>query len=79
MSLYLGEQKIRVTAQCQVSIFLSRDLDSRITEREVAAVVEWLQSGQALHVMRDHPGHKVPMLGGTWGARITQADISTEK
>ena len=27
-----------------MEVFLSRDLDSRITEREVAAVQEWLHS-----------------------------------
>ena len=32
------------TLDPQVEVFLSRDLDSRITEREVAAVQEWLHS-----------------------------------
>ena len=31
------------TLDPQVSLFLSRDLDSRISAREVAAVTEWLQ------------------------------------
>ena len=55
----------------QVSVFLSRDLDSRITAREVAAVAEWLGSpgGEAVHCMRDHPEHTMPIMGGMWGAR----------
>ena len=27
----------------------------RLTSREVAAVVEWEESGKGLHCMRDHP------------------------
>ena len=54
---------------------ISRDLDSSITAREVAAVREWLQSGQPLHSMRDHPAHCVPLLGGAWGLRVTRDTI----
>ena len=52
----------------QVSVFLSRDLDSRITAREVAAVTEWLQSDRPLHAMRDHPSHRAAVMAGAWGA-----------
>ena len=51
------------------NIFLSRDCDSRITEREVTAVNEWLNSDKDFHTMRDHPYHTVPILGGMWGCR----------
>lgn len=53
----------------EVDIFLSRDCDSRISEREVAAVNEWLSSDKDFHIMRDHPYHTVPILGGMWGCR----------
>jgi hypothetical protein len=53
----------------EVDIFLSRDCDSRISEREVAAVQEWLTSEKDFHIMRDHPYHTVPILGGMWGCR----------
>ena len=36
----------------QVSLYLCRDLDSRITDREVAATQEWIGSGLAIHSMR---------------------------
>jgi protein O-GlcNAc transferase len=52
-----------------VDIFLSRDCDSRISEREVIAVNEWLNSDKDFHIMRDHPYHNVPILGGMWGCR----------
>jgi len=53
----------------QVNIFLSRDCDSRITEREVSAINEWLLSDRDFHIMRDHPYHTVSILGGMWGSR----------
>ena len=54
----------------QVSVTMSRDLDSRVTEREAAAVHEWLKSNKTLHSMRDHPWHTVPIMGGGWGSKL---------
>ena len=55
-----------------VEAVLSRDLDSRLTDREVAAVTQWLDDPLQLpfHVMRDHPQHGTEILGGMWGARM---------
>jgi hypothetical protein len=44
-----------------------RDVDSRISERELAALGQWFKSGKTLHVMRDHPYHNALILGGMWG------------
>ena len=52
-----------------VDIFLSRDCDSRFSEREHLAIKEWLLSDKDFHIMRDHPYHTVPILGGMWGCR----------
>lgn len=52
-----------------VDAVVFRDADSRVNLRERAAVDAWLASGRAVHVMRDHPRHGVPMLGGMWGTR----------
>ena len=53
-----------------------RDCDSRITIREKMAVDEWISSNKSLHVMRDHPAHRIPygndglgILGGMWGIK----------
>ena len=58
----------------EYSIF--RDSDSRITIREKLAVDEWINSGKSIHVMRDHPAHRIPygndglgILGGMWGIK----------
>ena len=56
----------------QVEVLLSRDLDSRLSSREAAAVAEWLASGHALHTMRDHFSHRMPMMAGMWGVRLTR-------
>jgi hypothetical protein len=53
----------------EVNIFLSRDTDSRFSDREVAAINEWLKSDKDFHIMRDHPYHNVKILGGMWGCR----------
>lgn len=52
-----------------VDIFLSRDCDSRLSERELKAVNEWISSDKLFHIMRDHPYHTTPILGGMWGCR----------
>jgi len=50
-------------------IVISRDTDSRLGQREKAAVDEWLSSDNDFHIMRDHPFHKTEILGGMWGVR----------
>ena len=53
-----------------VQCFIVRDADSRITIREKMAVDEWLKSYKKLHIMRDHPDHFFPILGGMWGLKV---------
>ncbi|MFT2109864.1 tetratricopeptide repeat protein [Marinomonas sp. 2405UD68-3] len=47
--------------------FLIRDVDSVVNKRELDAVLEWVSSGQAFHVMRDWWTHTDPILAGMWG------------
>jgi len=56
-------------SESDVDVMISRDADSRLTLRERGAVDEWLASDQGFHIMRDHPYHAVPILGGMWGAK----------
>jgi hypothetical protein len=51
---------------------LSRDTDSRIYDREVIAVNEWLSSGKLFHIMRDHPYHSHLIMAGMFGAKKIQ-------
>lgn len=57
------------SADEDTDVFLSRDCDSRFTAREVKAINEWLASDKDFHIMRDHPYHTTPILGGMWGSR----------
>tara|TARA_R110002051_G_scaffold309748_1_gene382540 strand:+ start:799 stop:1485 length:687 start_codon:yes stop_codon:yes gene_type:complete len=50
-------------------IVISRDTDSRFTQREVDAVESWLSSDKDFHVMRDHPYHGIEIMAGMWGCR----------
>lgn len=51
-----------------VSRFIIRDCDSRIGAREVACLREWERSAYPVHIIRDHPKHTAPIMGGMWGA-----------
>ena len=54
-------------------MFASRDLDSHLSAREVAAVREWREnSNYSLHAMRDNPHHGFKLLGGAWDADMTR-------
>ncbi len=52
-----------------IDIVIIRDCDSRVNNREREAVDEWLKSDKGFHIMRDHPHHKFPIMGGMWGAK----------
>ena len=60
-----------------VSVMISRDTDSRLSEREKEAVDQWLDSDKGFHIMRDHPAHGTAILAGMWGAK--QGSISEMK
>lgn len=47
-----------------------RDLDSKVSKRELAAVNDWLSSGKPYHVMRDNKYHGTSILGGMFGMRL---------
>ncbi len=46
-----------------------RDADSRITAREVEMIGLWSDSQLSMHIIRDHPWHVMPIMGGMWGLR----------
>lgn len=62
-------QRFRPMQDPSVDIFISRDCDSRLSDRERQAVLHWEKSDKQFHAMRDHPAHAIPVLGGMWGAK----------
>jgi len=61
--------RFEAAADPGVEIMLSRDCDSRLNGREKAAVDAFLASEKQFHIMRDHPQHNRPILGGMWGVK----------
>ena len=60
--------RFTVASDPTVDRYLSRDIDSRLTQRDKDAVDEWVASDKKWHVIRDHPSHtRFPMSAGLWG------------
>jgi len=58
-----------------VDVLLSRDADSRLTDRDAADVNAWMMASSrpSFHCIRDHPSHAAfAANGGLWGARRRQ-------
>lgn len=53
-----------------VGRFLVRDCDSVVSDREAAAVAQWVTSGLPFHVMRDWWSHTDLILAGLWGGIV---------
>ena len=54
---------------------MSRDTDSLVTDREVAAVKEWIESNTSFHIMRDNANHCAFILGGKSNIILYDASI----
>jgi hypothetical protein len=52
-----------------VDVWISRDCDSRVTEREAKMVKDWINSEKTVHIIRDHKFHKCRILGGMFGVK----------
>tara|TARA_S200002703_G_scaffold107023_1_gene92963 strand:+ start:909 stop:1673 length:765 start_codon:yes stop_codon:yes gene_type:complete len=64
--------RFRPASEDDVDVFISRDCDSRLSNREAAAVQEWLDGPKLVHSMGDHPYHFNPsqaLMGGMFGMK----------
>lgn len=59
----------------EAEVVLFRDADSVFSQREVAAVKEWLSTDLDAHIIRDHPYHYSPIMGGLLGVRGRALEI----
>lgn len=55
--------------ESNIEYCIIRDADSRLSPREKIAIDEWIKSDKDFHIMRDHPYHGTPILGGMWGIK----------
>ena len=59
-----------VADDMSVDRFIVRDADSRLTDRDAAAVGAWVTSGAIFNCIRDHPSHALyAVSGGMWGGK----------
>lgn len=59
-------------------VVIFRDADSIFTSRETTAVSEWLASRKDTHIIRDHPYHRSPVMGGLFGVRGRARELLAE-
>ena len=53
-----------------VDIVIFRDVNSRLTARDVSAVDDWMKTNMILHIIRDHPFNTPhPIPPGSWGVK----------
>lgn len=52
-----------------IDIWISRDADSRISDREMSLVNDWIISPYPFHIIRDHQGHGITILAGLFGVK----------
>jgi hypothetical protein len=62
-------QRFLVMNDPAVGRFLVRDCDARLSAAEADLVRQWIDSGQAFHVVRDHVMHNELMIGCLWAGR----------
>lgn len=53
----------------EVECIFVRDADSRITNRDIWCIGEFLQSPKRFHIIHDHYWHKTRITGGLWGMK----------
>jgi hypothetical protein len=58
--------------ESNADIFISRDADSRITDREMKFINEWINSDKVFHIIRDHYKHKWRIMAGMFGIKIKE-------
>lgn len=67
---YRGSLWRFLPASENIERFISRDTDSRISERDECAVEEWIESDKNFHIIREHPiGHNWVINAGMWGCK----------
>ncbi len=52
-----------------VEVMCVRDADSRVNERDKACIEDFIHSNKLFHILRDHPNHHHPIMGGMWGIK----------
>lgn len=70
--------RMQAVLRPQAEAVIFRDADSIFTRRETEAVREWLSSNKDTHIIRDHPYHVSPIMGGLLGVRGKARELLAE-
>jgi hypothetical protein len=62
-----------------VDIMMVRDADSRIHDRDLWAIHQFINSTKKLHIIRDHRAHQRPIMGGIFGMKKGLINFNIEK
>ena len=54
-----------------------RDVDTRLFERDLVLVNDWMKSEFKYHICRDNPGSYQPILAGLWGGKNSKLIIES--
>lgn len=55
-----------------VELIMSRDCDSRLIDRDVWCINEFIKSDKIFNIIRDHPYHIKEIMGGTFAAKQSE-------
>lgn len=55
--------------ESNIDLFFSRDTDSRITNRDIWCINQFIKSDKTYHVVREHYFHKALIMTGIFGAK----------
>jgi GR25 family glycosyltransferase involved in LPS biosynthesis len=69
----------KVETNTENTYFFSRDADSRITERDLWCIIEFLKSNKSCHIIRDHYYHKKRIMGGMFGFKKNEHNKPNEQ
>jgi hypothetical protein len=62
-----------------VDICIIRDADSRIYDRDISCINDFVESDALFHIIRDHPNHFHKIMAGMWGIKRNLLQISIEQ
>lgn len=69
MSCWNSMWRFLPSADPSIDVFISRDSDSRLSQREVDLVNEWIKSDKDMHIIRDHKEHGLAVCAGMFGLK----------
>ena len=62
-----------------VDICIIRDADSRIYERDIGCINDFIESNALFHIIRDHPNHYHKIMAGMWGIKKNLIPVSIQQ